>query len=49
MSPQDFIAKWGAPGGYPGPVDHLNEEQGAQSHCLDPCDLLAVPKPAAKS
>ncbi|MBS0317510.1 MAG: class I SAM-dependent DNA methyltransferase, partial [Proteobacteria bacterium] len=43
MSPQDFIAKWG-PGG---PAAHLNEEQGAQSHFLDLCELLGVPKPGS--
>ncbi|MCA3238117.1 MAG: class I SAM-dependent DNA methyltransferase [Curvibacter sp.] len=47
MSPQDFIAKWGAPGGRPGPAYHLNEEQGAQSHFLDLCELLGVPKPGS--
>lgn len=47
MTPQDFIAKWGAPGGHPGPAYHLNEEQGAQSHFLDLCDLLGVPKPGS--
>ena len=41
MTPSDFIAKWG-PGGS---AAHLNEEQGAQSHFLDLCDLLGVPKP----
>jgi hypothetical protein len=41
MTPQDFITKWG-PGG---PAFALNEEQGAQSHFLDLCDLLGVPKP----
>ena len=40
MTPQHFIAKWG-PGG---PAFHLNEEQGAQSHFLDLCELLDVPK-----
>ena len=45
MTPQQFIAKWGAPGGVPGPAYALNEEQGAQSHFLDWCELLAVPKP----
>ena len=40
MTPQDFIAKWGSPGGHPGPAYHLNEEQGAQSHFLDLCELL---------
>ena len=41
MTPSDFIAKWG-PGGS---AAHLNEEQGAQSHFLDLCELLGVPKP----
>ncbi len=40
MTPQDFIAKWGAPNGVPGPAYALNEEQGAQSHFLDLCELL---------
>ncbi len=43
MTPADFIAKWG-PGG---PAHALNEEQGAQSHFLDLCDLLDVPKPGS--
>lgn len=43
MTPQDFIAKWG-PGG---PAYDLNEEQGAQSHFLDLCELLGVPKPGS--
>ena len=43
MTPSDFIAKWG-PGG---PAAHLNEEQGAQSHFLDLCELLGVPKPGS--
>ena len=43
ISAADFIAKWG-PGG---PAAHLNEEQGAQSHFLDLCDLLGVPKPGS--
>ena len=47
MTPQDFIAKWGAPGGVPGPAYDLNEEQGAQSHFLDLCELLDVPKPGS--
>lgn len=47
MTPQEFIAKWGSPGGHPGPAYHLNEEQGAQSHFLDLCDLLDVPKPGS--
>ncbi len=45
MTPQQFIAKWGAPRGVPGPAYALNEEQGAQSHFLDLCELLDVPKP----
>ena len=45
MTPQDFISKWGAPGGIPGPAYMLNEEQGAQSHFSDLCELLGVPKP----
>jgi hypothetical protein len=44
MTPQDFIQKWG-PGG---PAFGLNEEQGAQSHFLDLCELLAVPKPGSE-
>ena len=44
MTPQDFITKWG-PGG---PAFHLNEEQGAQSHFIDLCDLLGVPKPGSQ-
>jgi len=47
MTPQDFIAKWGTPGGVPGPAYALNEEQGAQSHFLDLCELLGVPKPGS--
>ena len=47
MTPQEFIAKWGAPGGTPGPAYYLNEEQGAQSHFLDLCELLDVPKPGS--
>ena len=43
MTPQDFISKWGAPGGIPGPAYMLNEEQGAQSHFSDLCELLGVP------
>ncbi len=45
MTPQDFITKWG-PGG---PAFHLNEEQGAQSHFLDLCELLGVPKPGSEA
>ena len=44
MTPQDFIAKWGPNG----PAFHLNEEQGAQSHFIDLCDLLGVPKPGSE-
>ncbi len=44
MNPQTFIQKWG-PGG---PAFHLNEEQGAQSHFIDLCDLLGVPKPGSE-
>ncbi len=44
MTPQTFIAKWG-PGG---PAFHLNEEQGAQSHFIDLCELLGVPKPGSE-
>ena len=44
MNPQAFIQKWG-PGG---PAFHLNEEQGAQSHFIDLCDLLGVPKPGSE-
>ena len=47
MTPQNFIAQWGAPGGVPGPAYALNEEQGAQSHFLDLCELLGVPKPGS--
>jgi hypothetical protein len=45
MTPQEFIQKWG-PGG---PAYGLNEEQGAQSHFLDLCELLAVPKPGSEA
>jgi len=44
MTPTEFIDKWG-PGG---PAYTLNEEQGAQSHFLDLCDLLDVPKPGSQ-
>lgn len=44
MSPVEFIEKWG-PGG---PAYGLNEEQGAQSHFLDLCELLEVPKPGSR-
>ncbi len=47
MTPETFIAKWGKPNGLPGPAYALNEEQGAQSHFLDLCDLLGVPKPGS--
>ena len=42
MTPQDFIAKWGAPGGVPGPAYALNEEQGSRSHFLGQPDKLAL-------
>ena len=45
MTPQSFIQKWG-PGG---PAFSLNEEQGAQSHFLDLCELLEVPKPGSEA
>ncbi len=45
MTPQAFITKWG-PGG---PAFELNEEQGAQSHFMDLCDLLNVPKPGTQA
>ncbi len=44
MSPQTFIDKWGPKG----PAFALNEEQGAQSHFLDLCELLDVPKPGSQ-
>ena len=44
MTPHAFIAKWG-PGG---PAYTLNEEQGAQSHFIDLCDLLGVPRPGTE-
>ena len=44
MTPQQFQQKWG-PGG---PAFHLNEEQGAQSHFLDLCELLGVHKPGSE-
>ena len=44
MTPQDLIAKWG-PGG---PASGLNEEQGAQSHFLDPYEILGVGKPGSE-
>ncbi len=43
MSPQDFIAKWGANG----PAAGLNERQGAQPHFMDLCALLGVPTPGS--
>ena len=45
MTPQTFIEKWG-PGGS---AFGLNEEQGAQSHFLDLCELLGVPKPGSEA
>ena len=44
MTPAEFIAKWG-PGG---PAYSLNEEQGAQSHFIELCDLLGVPRPGSE-
>lgn len=41
ITAHQFIAKWG-PGGT---CAQLNEEQGAQSHFLDLCELLGVPRP----
>jgi hypothetical protein len=48
ITPSLFIEKWGKPHGVPGPAYALNEEQGAQSHFLDLCELLGVPKPGAE-
>jgi hypothetical protein len=45
MTPQEFVQKWG-PGG---PAFYLNEEQGAQSHFLDLCEVLDVPKPGSQA
>ena len=45
MTPQTFITKWGPDG----PAFHLNEEQGAQSHFIDLCDLLGVPRPGTEA
>ena len=45
MNSQIFQQKWG-PGG---PAFHLNEEQGAQSHFIDLCDLLGVPRPGSEA
>ena len=45
MTPQAFVNKWG-PGG---PAHGLNEEQGAQSHFLDLCELLGVAKPGSEA
>ncbi len=44
MTPQAFITKWGPKG----PAFFLNEEQGAQSHFIDLCDLLGLPKPGSE-
>jgi hypothetical protein len=44
MTPQDFITKWGSGG----PAFNLNEEQGAQSHFIDLCDVLGVPRPGSE-
>ena len=45
MTPQTFITKWGSGG----PAFHLNEEQGAQSHFIDLCDLLGVSRPGTEA
>jgi hypothetical protein len=45
MTPQEFMTKWG-PGG---PAFGLNEQQGAQTHFLDLCDVLGVPKPGSEA
>ena len=45
MPPQTFITKWGSGG----PAFHLNEEQGAQSHFIDLCDLLGVSRPGTEA
>ena len=45
MTPQTLITKWG-PGGS---AFHLNEEQGAQSHVIDLCDLLGLPRPGTEA
>ena len=45
MTPQTLITKW-SPGG---PAFHLNEEQGAQSHVIDLCDLLGLPRPGTEA
>jgi len=47
MTAYELIAKWGNPNGCAGPGFALNEEQGAQSHFLDLCELLDVPKPGS--
>jgi hypothetical protein len=47
MTPQDFIAEWGAPSRAPGSAYTLNEEHETQSHFLDLCELLQVPKPGS--
>ncbi|MDP2164421.1 MAG: hypothetical protein Q8K21_09425 [Hydrogenophaga sp.] len=44
MTPRAFIEKWG-PGG---PAYSLNEEQGAQSHFMELCDVLDVPRPGSE-
>lgn len=44
MTPHAFITKWGSRG----TACHLNEKQGAQSHFLDPCELLDVSKPGSE-
>jgi hypothetical protein len=45
MTPENFIQKWD-PGG---PAFQLNEEQGAQRHFLDLCELLDVHKPGSEA
>ena len=42
MTHPDFIAKWGPGGAGFG----LNEEQGAQQHFIELCEVLGVPAPA---
>jgi hypothetical protein len=44
LSAHDFIAKWGEGG----PGFALNEEQGAQTHFIELCQLLGVPVPGSQ-
>jgi hypothetical protein len=49
MTPREFIAKWGAPGGIAGPAYALNEEQARKATfwtCVNcwSCPSLAVPR-----